>query len=804
VKALRIGLLLATAALALTGCSDFVDRDQGRAKPGAEVTLEVGHPVGQTFVARHGGLDGVEVWLEPGQEGQGEIRLHLRQDPQAEEDLATAALPLEQVTAPAFYRFTFPPLPDSHGRYFYAFLETSAAEPMQAGAAPGDTYLDGALYRDHRPLDAQAAFRLVYDPRWLLLDLVRAVVGWLGLLGVAGLLYVVPGWALLAWLWRGERLPWAARLGVAVGLSLALYPLLFLWTDVVGLRLGSLYAWIPVVVGAGALLWRYRDWRPRKGWGALRGWARSERVWPDLALLMVAGMVFGVRLLVVRSLDAPMWGDSYQHTMITQLLVDNGGLFDSWEPYAELRTFTYHFGFHAAMAGFHWLTGMEMHQTVLWGGQVLNGLAVLALYPLAVRVGKSRWAGVGAVLVAGLLSPMPMYYVNWGRYTQLAGQVILPAAVFVSWAALETPRRDRRLVALSWLAVGGLALTHYRVLIFYVVFVLAWVLLALRRGTWRRALSRVVCVCVGAAVLFLPWFVHIFAGRILQLFGGMLSAVPGQSSSGRGAIPDLGLYLASAGWLLLVVAIAAGLWWRRRGVLLISLWWFLLFIATNPSWLRLPGRQVIRNHTLFMATYIPAGVLFGNLLGRLVGRVAESRRWYGMLAALTAVVVGLWGVPTRMGDVGVQEHALVTRPDLRAMAWVRENTPQGARFLVNSFFAYGGGVIVGSDGGWWLPLLAERDNTVPPLNYNLEEEPWAGYRLWLKEPTRQMGEVGIGDPAMLAMLRERRITYLYVGQQQGGVNYDGPDVLDPEALLGSEHYEAVYHQDRVWVFEVAE
>ncbi|MCK4315100.1 MAG: hypothetical protein KAX24_04950, partial [Anaerolineae bacterium] len=223
------GILLAAMALLLIGCSGFVDRDQLDIERGAEVALESGRPVGQTFVARHAGLNGVEVWLEPRQGGQGEIHLHLRADPQLKEDLATAMLPLAQVTAPGFYRFSFAPLRDSHGSYYYAFLEMLEDGVVRVGDGPGEGYLDGAMYRDHQPLDAQMAFRLVYEPRWVFVDLARAAVGGLGLLGVAGLLYVVPGWALLAWLCP-ERLSWAEKLGIAAGLSLALYPLLFLWT----------------------------------------------------------------------------------------------------------------------------------------------------------------------------------------------------------------------------------------------------------------------------------------------------------------------------------------------------------------------------------------------------------------------------------------------------------------------------------------------------------------------------------------------------------------------------------------------
>ncbi|MCS7287410.1 MAG: DUF1616 domain-containing protein, partial [Anaerolineae bacterium] len=313
--------------------------------PEAALVLKPDHTIGQTFVARHGGLNGIEFWLEPEPGTTGRLLLRLRSEPQSPTDLAVAALPLENVITPGFYRFSFPPDNHSHGAYRYAFLELEGMGTVRVGAASGEAYLDGAAYRDHEPLDAQLAFRLTYDLWGMALEAGSAVLEGLGLLAVAALLYLVPGYAMLLYLYppalssvdggrgAGVGIPWPTRMGLAAGLSLALYPLLFLWTDLVGLRLGPFYAWGPAVLGLAALAWRYRRWRPRQGWEALRQWARSDALWPDLAFVFVLVLVFGVRLLVVRTLDAPMWGDSYQHAVIAQLLVDNGGLFDSWEPY---------------------------------------------------------------------------------------------------------------------------------------------------------------------------------------------------------------------------------------------------------------------------------------------------------------------------------------------------------------------------------------------------------------------------------------------------------------------------------------
>ncbi len=102
-------------------------------------------------------------------------------------------------------------------------------------------------------------------------------------------------------------------------------------------------------------------------------------------------------------------------------------------------------------------------------------LQALTLYALAAGLTGRPWAGVGAALAAAGLGPMPAYYLNWGRYTQLAGQVLLPAAGLdclavtaplpASSGELWRGLAARRLGAAS--LVAGLALTHYLVTVFF-------------------------------------------------------------------------------------------------------------------------------------------------------------------------------------------------------------------------------------------------------------------------------------------------------------------------------------------------
>ncbi len=191
----------------------------------------------------------------------------------------------------------------------------------------------------------------------------------------------------------------------------------------------------------------------------------------------------------------------------------------------------------------------------------------------------------------------------------------------------------------------------------------------------------------------------------------------------------------------------------------------------------------------------------GGWIGSGLSRMASEQK-RGMLLALLVIGVGGYGARMRLRDIHIAPHALITRPDMRAMQWIKKHTPEDAKFLVNSFFAYGGSVIVGSDGGWWLPVLAGRGNTVPPLNYGTEQGPGVEYRLQINAVWQQLQEEGVDAPEAVTLLKQHDIRYLYIGQQQGRVNYTGSSVLDPERLVNSAAYRPMYHQDRVWVFEV--
>ena len=813
---------------ALVACAP-VTRSEQPARPDL-VSLGARQSVGQSFLSRYDGLAAVEVYLDPQDQIQGNLFFHLKEDSKSQQDIRTVSLPMAGITRPGFHRFEFQPIPDSGLKSYYFFLHSDSRDGIKVGTAGEDSYLSGAQYLNDLAVNAQTSFRLVYHPVPLLQGLLFEGLSWFFYLLAGLFLFILPGWAILSWCSPGwDSNTWAVKFTWSIGVSLPIYPVLFLWTDIIGVHPGAAYAWLPPLSAIVAIIIRYRSHLLSRIMAMRK---EPLRFYPaslpaslpiaDLAFLLLAGGLFLLRFWPVRTLPAPMWGDSYQHTMISQLLVDNQGLFRSWQPYADLLSFTYHFGFHSLVAVFHWVTGLSLAQATLWTGQIINALAVLVLYPLAARLGRSPWAGVFAVLLAGSLSQMPMFYTNWGRYTQLAGQAILPAAVLIAWDIFEKPRSGWRPYLLAWVVFAGLALTHYRILIFAVLFFVAYFILNYRRMEVFEFMRAAFLQAAGAGLLFLPWFVRVFGGKLPLIFRAQLTTPASQISAFTeqyNSIGNLFTYLPAFLWLLLPVALAFGFWRRERSLALVSLWWFLIFLSANPQWFNLPGSGAISNFAVLIAAYIPVSLILGSAGGWAMETIDSSQtghesdsldnrpfrefffRWSQIIVLLAVLLASLWGARLRLREVQPAEFALVTWPDEHAAAWIRENVPEDARFLVNSFFAYGETSIVGSDAGWWLPLLTGHATSLPPLTYTSESGPRPDYREWVNDLTAEIMAKGIDHPDVLESLQSRNITHVYIGQQQGTVNNPVP-LLIPKIMLASPHFTPIYHQDRVWIFKV--
>lgn len=798
--------------IALEGCAPVNKGVQGLVGE-KNLPLSGEHSIGQTFTAIHAGLQGIELYLAPQIPGSGSLQLCLTQGPGYSNCLMNSQRSLADITQPGWYGFTFSPLRNSYLNDYYLRLSIEGAGSVAVGNAPGNTYLDGSAYQDGLPIDdTQLSFKLLFSLPFMVGGLLRQGLIWLGWTAVALLVYILPGWALLSGLWGGwEKLTWVEKLGLAGATSLAAYPLLMLWTNLIGLHLGAYYAWLPAAIAIVFLIWKNLS----------RGTFRRTRLpsinnpglFPDITFIFIALLIIGVRLYVIRLVPIPMWGDSVQHTVMAQLFMDHGGLFNSWAPYAPYTSMTVQYGFPASSTLFAWVSGLAIPQATQVNAQLINALAIFALFPLATRLSAgNRWAGIVAILVAGLLSPLPAGYVNWGRFAQLAGQAVLPVAIWLTWDILAADRISKRKVFLAALVITGMLLNYYRMFFYFGTFLLVLVLFWYLPAHWKQYQSWVkhglalMAIIIVTILLVLPWLVHVSGSTLAAAVGSAVSTETQLEvlraeyltwKSIQIFVPYPLLAIAAIAWLISLV--------RRQWLVSILLVWVVLLAAVPASiLLHLPGANLMQSFAILIALYIPLGLLIGSGAGWLVEELVDRYRVAGKTTAIILIVgIALLGAYWQRGIIQPMTYSMVTRPDLRAMNWIKESTPPEARFLVEGFRISSGLSIVGSDAGWWIPLFTGRANTMPPQYAILNEKP---------DPTdlnqRLVNLVNLLEnfsPASTegfdGLCREG-ITHVYIGQGQGLVGLPARQLFTPEMFMNSPGFNMVYAQDRVRIFAV--
>ncbi len=819
---IRYLFLISILGWVLASCNPF--RDQGQSQVDAtEKVLASNRTFGQTFTSNQAGLYSIETYLSSDQPGQGVILFHLRSSPQSTLDITTSSIDAATIKLPGYYAFTFQPQPGSYRNNYYFYLEMKGNAKIRIGSAAGNTYLDGSLYQNGQPVDAQLTFRPVYGMRLLSIGLLNQGITWFGQTVIAFLLFIVPGWGLLSWFWNGwENLQWMVKLGLSAGVSLALYPVLLLWFDLIHLHLGAGYALLPLTAGIIIIIIRNHTFATDfkqffKTKSLFPKHTNIPRLAPHLTFVVVMALVVAVRFWAIRTIDIPLWGDSYQHTIIAQLIIDHNGLFTSWQPYVPYNSLSVQYGFSADSAVFAWLSGLAAPQATLLTAQMINALSIVTLLPLALRLSRGmRWAGVATALVGGLLSPMPMFYVNWGRFAQLAGQAILPASLWFTWDYQDSQDRfDWKKMIIIGTTIAGMLLTYYRMVFYFATFLFAWLLgwgllnWVKKPKGWLSGIIKFLEIA-GISFLFtLPWAFKVSGSKLASDVGTGIS----QGTQLMYVLQDYSIwktifyYLPASLLILSVLAMVWGLLRRDWMIPAMALWVIALSSITAASLIKLPGANLMQSFAVLIALYIPASLLSGWLYGQIFaikpftqGNISSV---FNIVSAIIIITIAVFGFNLQQNSSDPREFSMVNAPDLRAMQWIQDNTPATSRFLVEGFSIYNGASVVGSDAGWWISLLGKRQNTMPPQYALLNEiSTPPDYSKRVTNLVKLLETQPVTLPDSITQLCKEGISHVYIGQRQGEVGGSGHPLFSPESLLESASFDVDYHQDRVWIFSL--
>jgi hypothetical protein len=536
-----------------------------------------------------------------------------------------------------------------------------------------------------------------------------------------------------------------------------------------------------------------------------------------LGLLVIFIAALAVRLIMTRDLAGPAWVDSVHHSLITRLILEHGGFPEDYRPYLDIQSTRYHPGFHSLLASYEWLSGEEMLQAMLVFGQVLNALSAIAVYLFTKELTGDKIASLIAALITGFFTPMPAYYTSWGRYTQLAGMLILPAAfVLVRAAAFRWARRNYtwKTIFPAVITCGGLFLVHYRVAVFLACLLLAdffvrvvgqtlqslKVLKTFRVFSWLheigyhyfRELVAIALIAIASIALLSPWMPSMLS---TMLFPRATTAVNPNVPFFKDfawtflttAWGKYSLYLAGLGALWAIVR-------KPRLTITLALWTGMLFVLANSAALRwFPG--LINNTSVEIALFMPISTFGGYFISQIIqlaGRRIPVR--FIRLFAATIIASGMivaFLAARQLLPILNPATLLIRQADRPALTWIQEHVPVDETILINPFY-WGYGLYAGSDGGFWITPITGRKSLPPPVLYGLDL-----HSQKVKEINRLSQEVvdrSQDAGALHALLQEHGIRYIYIGARGG--------VISASALENSPLFVRLYRNENAQVFQV--
>jgi hypothetical protein len=752
------------------------------------VILQPGRPAGQSFTVRRPDLDKIQIFagtIDAGQGSSVNLQASLYSSPDSTEPLAVQNIILFHPGPVDIPIPSHTALPE--GNYFLS-LEVDQGSVALLGRSE-NSYPGGQAYSGTIPMDADLAFRTTY--RYSIqnfLQDISAVFSGVWLVLPLSVVLLAPGWLLLDITGLRQRFDGGEQAALSIALSLSFLPLLMLWTSVFDIRWSQFATTAAGILLVGAVLWQ-----------VLRSPLRFRLSWHAAALTLIFIVSLAIRLIMVRDLAAPAWVDSIHHALIANLIQENGAFPPTYAPFVTLDATQYHAGFHTGLAVFGWLSRLDMSSAQLIYGQVLNAAAVLAAYLLTTTLTRDRWAGLIAALITGLVTPMPAYFVSWGRYTHLAGLLILPAAPALVRSIFDGEDTiSKRALFLAVIAVCGLILVHYRVAAFLALLLVAMVIsrFTLKPKPLKDLVQRsgITAGVLGAGALLLagPWLLPTLSRHIFPA----LTPVPastgepfadfswGLLTTGFG---EYSLWLAGLGILL-------GFILRQRFVLAVVLWTGSMFLLANLSALGIPGGGFVNNTSVQISLFLPISVLAGYFSSRIIGytpprlpaRISTSIRAVLAVSLLVFAVLGMRHLLTIINPNTI----LAREPDLAAMQWIRQYIPHEETILINSF-NWGYGVYAGSDGGFWISPLTGRRTMPPPVLYGLYRPDRVRE---ITSLSRQAGEYGENPAALWDLMHSSGLQYLFVGVRGGAFSVN--------ALFESPLFNLVYSENGVSIFQI--
>lgn len=763
----------------LSSCVTLSDPETSQVQHTKPFEVTQSSTIGQSFRSKRPNLNSITIYVNAS--SRSAIQFALFNNFSANEPLVSQNYTIPQGENQPV-RFRFPPQDNSPNQYYY--FEINATEGTLAILGSDvDQYSLGDAYINRNIFSGDLGFETTYDYEFS--SLVKDSLGWIkyaGLLLPSGLMLFLPGTILLLVLVRKNVTAKIHHAAITMIISISIWQILVLWSSLFNIQWNSKVAHGILIffLIIGSLIAYYRF---KKGWKLT---VHKPGQWVAFSIVFIAG--WGIRMIMVRDLSTPAWVDSVHHGLIIRQILLEGVIPPDLTNYLPPQASYYHPGFHILEAIFIWLTGMDIPQSMLWSGQLLNALSALSVYLFTRLLTDDELSATLSGIIVMFVTPMPAYFASWGRYTHLLGLILLPIVLwsFKHYIQGNQSNTAYQSLVISILGLGGLIMTHYRVALFAIVLLLIYISLHIRTVPLKKIAVFIFVLGTGTVLITIPWIVPATKALIIP-----------KAQSWRGA--GLTLFhdfswrflLAGAGGYSLALA-GLGIFiilrknWRMAMTLI--LWISTLFFIANMPALSIPAPNFINSLSVEISLFLPIATLGGVTLSTLYKCIRYKLpqnylHFFNGASLILGIALSLMAARQLIPLLNPITF-LSREADLQSLEWIDQHIPEDETILINPT-GWGYGLYQGNDGGYWISVQAGNPTFPPPVLYGVGDK---AYVSAVNESTRSLINA-VNDPNQLEQwMRDHQINYMYIGARGG--------LLSSAVLINSPKFTEIYtHQN---------
>lgn len=441
----------------------------------------------------------------------------------------------------------------------------------------------------------------------------------------------------------------------------------------------------------------------------------------DWVALFIFVFAVGAKILSVRNFYVPGLHDPISHSYFAKQIMETG-----------LIEYFYSPGIHILGAFSTMFNGFDVARQILFETNFFNAYVGIVAYIFIQRVFKKPIWALSSLLLLCLGYKPALFFVNAGKNALIVGLSILFFLVLLLYE--NRKKVDWKVILITVLSFFAIFVTHYPIAVMACILLFVIFLVDIKKG-WLRNFIIGIGILLGFTWMLktYPYQVKQIADSAKVLEDKALYIIPTdffQSvkiyfNSVISTLKTTILYLSIAvtvGTILgSLIAIYKSIKDNRFFVFML---WILVSILSVGivSIFSVSDLGIVLESFLisfFIFWYMLCGLTV-SFVSDLLGKKINTKLLINIFLILIVLITPLLSYKMYKTFYNRTEaHNVVYESDIKAFDWIKNNTNEDSKFLINA--SGGNGLVFSTDAGGWLEVFTDRDISSPFYRYNSSE-----------------------------------------------------------------------------------